>query len=181
MGHPQDATELKTDNTTYDGIANKTVQQKRSKAMDMRYYWIQNCIEQGQFDVSWDPRDTNLGDYFTKHHSPSHHKRIRPFYLHSQADPMILHNTKHPVLRGCVNLCTTSQTDNAHVPSLCPHPYDYTGVPTQAIVPTIPPPFPAQGKATRGARLCSKVTVQQHHATARYASIRCQTAKHRNL
>jgi hypothetical protein len=35
MGHPQDATELKTDNTTADGIANKTVLQKRSKTMDM--------------------------------------------------------------------------------------------------------------------------------------------------
>jgi hypothetical protein len=40
MGHPQDATELKTDNTTADGIANKTVLQKSFKAMDMRYYWI---------------------------------------------------------------------------------------------------------------------------------------------
>jgi hypothetical protein len=46
MGHPHDATELKTDNTTTDGIANKTVLQKRSKAMDMRYYWIQHRIEQ---------------------------------------------------------------------------------------------------------------------------------------
>jgi hypothetical protein len=67
MGHPQDATELKTHNTTDDGIANKTVLQKPSKAMDMLYYWIQDRIEQGQFDVSWAPGDTNLGDYFTKH------------------------------------------------------------------------------------------------------------------
>jgi hypothetical protein len=36
MGHNQDATELKTDNTTADGIINNTVQQKRSKAMAMR-------------------------------------------------------------------------------------------------------------------------------------------------
>jgi hypothetical protein len=43
------------------------------------------------------------------------------------------------------------------------------------------PHFTAQGKATREARLCSKVTVQQHHAKARYASVRCQTAKHRKL
>jgi hypothetical protein len=31
MGHNQDATELKTDNTTADDIINNTVQQKRSK------------------------------------------------------------------------------------------------------------------------------------------------------
>jgi hypothetical protein len=51
MGHPQDATELKTDNTTAHGIANKKILQKWSKAMDMRYYWIQDRIKQGQFDI----------------------------------------------------------------------------------------------------------------------------------
>jgi hypothetical protein len=38
MGHLQYATDLTTDNTTADGIINNTVQQKRSKAMDMRFY-----------------------------------------------------------------------------------------------------------------------------------------------
>jgi hypothetical protein len=55
--------------------------------------------------------------------------------------------------RPTVNFCTTSQTDNAHVPSLGPHPCDYTGVPNHEIVPSLRPLFPAQGKATRGARL----------------------------
>jgi hypothetical protein len=78
MEHPQDATELKTENTTADEIANKTVLQRWSKVMDMRYYWIQDRIEKGKFDISWAPGDTNLGDYFTKHLSPAHHKCIRP-------------------------------------------------------------------------------------------------------
>jgi hypothetical protein len=38
MGHNQDATEIKTKNTTADGIINNTVQQKLSKAMDMIFY-----------------------------------------------------------------------------------------------------------------------------------------------
>jgi hypothetical protein len=38
MGHKQDATDLTTDNTTSDGIINNTVQQKSSKAMEMRFY-----------------------------------------------------------------------------------------------------------------------------------------------
>ena len=38
MGHPQPATPLKTDNSTATGIINKTIKQKRSKAMDMRFY-----------------------------------------------------------------------------------------------------------------------------------------------
>jgi hypothetical protein len=170
MGHPQDAIELKTDNTTADDIANKTVLQKRSKAMDMRYLWIQDRIEQGQFEVSWAPGDTNLGDYFTKHHSPSHHKRLRPFYLHSQAEPMVSHNTKHPVLRGCVNLCTTSHTDNVHVPSLGPHPCDYTGVPMQVIVPTLRPhPFSSTAQNNTGSTAMLKGRIT---ATPRYSALR---------
>jgi hypothetical protein len=51
MGHNQDATELKTDNTTEDWIINSTVQQKRSKAMDMRFLWVKDRVKQGQFNV----------------------------------------------------------------------------------------------------------------------------------
>jgi hypothetical protein len=169
MGHPQDATMLKTDSTTADGISNKTVLQKRSKAMDMLHYWIQDRIEQGQFHVSWAPGDTNLGDYFTKHHSPSHHKRLRPFYLHSHADPMVRHNTKHPVLRGCVNLCTLAQTANLPIPSLGPHPRDYTGVPMQMVVPTLRPPYSSTGQSYT----CNTAISKSHNtATPHYSASR---------
>ena len=39
LGHPQPATPVQTDNSCAEGIANDTVKQKRSKAMDMRFYW----------------------------------------------------------------------------------------------------------------------------------------------
>jgi hypothetical protein len=76
MGHKQDTTELKTDNSTTDGIINNTVQQKRSKTMDTIFYWVKDRFEQYQFNVGWAPGDTNMGDYFTKHHSPAPHKRM---------------------------------------------------------------------------------------------------------
>jgi hypothetical protein len=163
MVHPQDATELRTDNNTDDGIANKTVLQKRSKAMDMRYYWIQDRIEQGQFNISWSPGDTNLGHYYTEHHSPSHHKRLRPFYLHSHAAPTVHHNTKHPVLRGCVNRCTTSQTDSVHVPSLGPYAGDRTYT---------TPPFSSTGKSYIGSTAILKSRIA---ATPRYSALRVNT------
>jgi hypothetical protein len=37
LGHPQPPTPIATDNSTASGIANDTVKQKRSKAMDMRF------------------------------------------------------------------------------------------------------------------------------------------------
>jgi hypothetical protein len=103
MGHNQDATDLTTDNTTTDGIINNTVQQKQSKAMYMRFYWIKDRAEQKQFNVGWAPGNTNLGDYFTKHHSLAHHKQMRPYYLHGKHSPMIRHDTRLAILRGCAD------------------------------------------------------------------------------
>jgi hypothetical protein len=108
MGHKQDATELKTDN-----IINNTVKQKRSKAMDMRFYSIKDRLEQDQFNVGWAPGETNMGDYFTKHHSPGHHKCLTPYYLHEKHSPMIRHNTRLAILRGCVDIYPSSQPDRA--------------------------------------------------------------------
>jgi hypothetical protein len=77
----QEPTEITTDNTTADGITNDTVKQNRSKAMDMSFYWIRDRIEQKQFSVIWQPGDTNLADYFTKHHPAPHYRRMRRHYL----------------------------------------------------------------------------------------------------
>jgi hypothetical protein len=46
MGQNQDATELNTDTTAADGIINNTVQQKRSKATDMRFFSVKDRVEQ---------------------------------------------------------------------------------------------------------------------------------------
>lgn len=82
LGHPQPPTPIQCDNTTAAGIANDTVKQKRSKAFDMRFYWIRDRVAQGQFCVYWQPGILNHADYFTKHHPASHHQAIRSTYLH---------------------------------------------------------------------------------------------------
>jgi hypothetical protein len=82
MGHPQPPTPVNVDNSTTVGFANTNMKQKKSKSMDMRFYWIQDRVKQRQFNIQWRPGATNLADYFTKHHSPSHHRRLRPTYLH---------------------------------------------------------------------------------------------------
>jgi hypothetical protein len=46
LNHPQPPTPIQTDNSTATGIVNKTVKLKRSKAMDMRFYWAQDRIDQ---------------------------------------------------------------------------------------------------------------------------------------
>jgi hypothetical protein len=51
LGHPQPPTPTETDNTTATGYSNGTIKQKRTKAMDMHFYWIKYRVKQGQFHV----------------------------------------------------------------------------------------------------------------------------------
>jgi hypothetical protein len=81
MGHPQPDTPIQTDKACAAGISNETFKQRRSKAIDMRFYWIHDRIKQGQFLVYRAPGTGNLAAYFTKHHSPAHHKLMRSRYL----------------------------------------------------------------------------------------------------
>ena len=81
LGHAQPTTPITTDNACAAGIANATVKQKRSKAIDMRFYWIRDRVKQGQFCVRWAPGRMNRADYFTKHFWPAYHRAIRSTYL----------------------------------------------------------------------------------------------------
>jgi hypothetical protein len=87
LGHPQPPTAIQTDNSTAAGIANDTVKQKRSKAIDMRFYWIRDRVRQGQFYIYWAEGRRNKADYFSKHHPASHHQQIRSVYIHSPSNP----------------------------------------------------------------------------------------------
>ena len=81
MGHPQTATPIQTDNSTAAGVINNTIQPKRTKAMDMRFYWLRDRETLKQFRIYWRPGKQNMADYWTKHHPASHHKNMRPEIL----------------------------------------------------------------------------------------------------
>jgi hypothetical protein len=112
-GHKQPPTPMETDNTTATGYSNGTIKQKRTKAMDMRFYWIKDRVKQGQFNVYWGPGFQNLADYFTKHHSPAHHKRIRDVDIHADERLINRRGIRDSALRGCVN---TSGKAGAQIP-----------------------------------------------------------------
>ena len=83
LGHPQPCTPLKTDNSTAAGIVNSSIRQKKSKAMDMRFHWIKDRVSQKHFLVYWGSGSTIKGDYYTKHFPASHHRTVRPQYVHT--------------------------------------------------------------------------------------------------
>jgi hypothetical protein len=87
MGHPQPATPMATDNNTASSIAIDTVKQKRSKAIDIQFYWIRHRVRQGQFKIYWSKGQTNRANYISKHLPAFHHQEIRSTYLYSPTNP----------------------------------------------------------------------------------------------
>lgn len=81
MGWEQQTTPIVTDNLAVNGLVNIKITQKKSRAMDKRFYWVQDMCDQGQFGITWEPGKINLGDYLTKHHPSLHHQKMRLVYL----------------------------------------------------------------------------------------------------
>ena len=44
MGHPQPSTPMEVENETAIGFLKSTMKQKRSKAIDMRFYWVRDRV-----------------------------------------------------------------------------------------------------------------------------------------
>ncbi len=82
LGHKQQPpTPIQTDNTMADAVINGKIQPKQTKAMDMRFHWLQDRECQQQFRIYWKPGKMNYVDYWTKHHPESHHRNIRKEFL----------------------------------------------------------------------------------------------------
>ncbi len=81
LGFPQPATPFISDNACAVGVANRTVKQRRSKAIDMRFHWLRDRVKSGDFTVKWQPGKDNLADYFTKAHPVHHYKAMRSTYV----------------------------------------------------------------------------------------------------
>jgi hypothetical protein len=81
MGHPQQPTLIVCDNSCAVGLANNTVRQRRSKAMEMRFHWARDRVRQGQFRVEWRVGRLNLADYFTKDYPVRHFIAMRKFFV----------------------------------------------------------------------------------------------------
>ena len=117
MGHPQLPTLIQTDNACAAGIANDTVKQRRSKAMDMRFYWVRDRVAKGDFIIHWRCGSNNLADYFTKHHSPAHHHVMRSRYLVDLHRPDFANAATTRSTRGCVDDFPASTASTASTPS----------------------------------------------------------------
>ena len=98
IGHPQPPTPMQVDNSTAVGFVNETIKYKRSKAIDMRFHWVRDRVQQNQFLIYWVPGNKNIADYVTKHHPASHHTSMRPnFFITKHLANVVISQ----ILRGC--------------------------------------------------------------------------------
>ena len=66
FGYPQPPTSLRMDNTVALGIASGKTNGKRSKSMDMRFFWLADRVRQKQFYCDHIKGRWNAADFFTK-------------------------------------------------------------------------------------------------------------------
>ena len=103
MGHSQPPTPAVMDSATGDGFFNDNIPQRRSRAIDMCFYWVIDRVRRGQFLVYWMAVEHNLADYFTKHHPTSHHQSQQGIYLVPTVDASKYACYMSPIdLLGCV-------------------------------------------------------------------------------
>ena len=81
LGHPQQATLVKTDNMTAASFVNDIIKQKRSKSWDVRFHWLSEQQALQNFFIYWEKGLRNHVDYHTKHHPPSYHQKVREKYI----------------------------------------------------------------------------------------------------
>ena len=93
------------DNTTAVGIVNNTFKRQRSRAMEMRYFWLLCQEAQQILKVVHKPAAENMADYLTKAHFGQIHKHVRPYYLHMPNLPNVLYRAVMPsTQQGCAEI-----------------------------------------------------------------------------
>ena len=103
--HPQLPTPIHVDNTTAVSIVNNTIKQQRSRAMEMRYFWLLCQEAQKLLNVTHQPGAENMGDYPTKAHFRQIHRHVKPHYLHMLNSPTILYRAAMPsTWQGCAEI-----------------------------------------------------------------------------
>jgi hypothetical protein len=81
VGHGQPPTPLQIDNAIADRIFNGKVLPNQTKAMDVRFHWLQDWKCQQKFHIYWWPGKLKYANYWTKHHPETHHCNIWKEFL----------------------------------------------------------------------------------------------------
>ena len=105
LGHPHPQNPIHIDNTTAAVIVNNTIKRQRSRAMEMRYFWLLDQEKNKYFKFYYQPGQENLVDYPSKAHTGTINTHVRPYYLHMDSSPILLTRADIPsARRGCTEI-----------------------------------------------------------------------------
>ena len=91
LGHSQGPSLIVSDNLVGVNILNGTAKSKRSRSMDLRFFWVKDRISQKQFKLAWAPGLHNLADYVSKIHPGKTYIALRPTFV---SDPPLEPHSK---------------------------------------------------------------------------------------
>ena len=102
IGHIQPPTTITTDNTTAQGIAKDTCKSRRSKAIDMRYHWIRDRVNDKEFNIIWQPGNESSADLNTKKQPAAQMLKMRHRFVRDSGpaftNSKVRRDTKHKSL-----------------------------------------------------------------------------------
>ena len=81
MGHRQPRTPMQTDNSAAHSVLTYNVHPKRTKSMEISFYWLRLRDAQDQFRYYWRLGSQNWADCWTKNFPAFHHINMRPEFL----------------------------------------------------------------------------------------------------
>ena len=81
MGHQQPSTPVITDNSTAEGLINRTMVPKKAKSYDLRFNWLKCREAQKQFSLIWKKGKLNRADFHTKNHPIHTYKQERSKFV----------------------------------------------------------------------------------------------------
>jgi hypothetical protein len=96
LGYPQQPTPILVDNTVAEGLANDTINAKRSKSMDVRFFWLRDRIKRMQFFAKHIAGRWNISDFFTKALPKEKFQQFTP-YIIVEVDENIATPKRHTV------------------------------------------------------------------------------------
>jgi hypothetical protein len=97
LGYPQEPTTILVDNTVAEGLANDTINAKRSKSMDVRFFWLRDRVKKMQFTIKHLPGCWNISDFFTKALPKDKFAQFAP-YIIVEIDDEIATPKRHTVV-----------------------------------------------------------------------------------
>ena len=98
LGYPQPPTYILVDNEVASGIANNTIEPKRTKSIDMQFHWLRDRVQLQEFIVIWRKGIYNLADFFTKPLSVKDHQSVMHLLVRVPSSSPALHSRR--VLRS---------------------------------------------------------------------------------